>query len=72
MNRSAGLLIVLLGLGVVIVGALVWAGAFQWFGRLPGDVRIEGDNVRFYLPITSMIIVSVVLTVIANLLARWW
>ncbi len=72
MGRSVGLLLILLGVGAVIVGAIVWAGGFQWFGRLPGDIRFEGENTRVFVPITSMIIVSVVLTVVVNLLSRWW
>ena len=40
-------------------------------GRLPGDIRIEGDNGSFYFPITSSIIVSVILTVILNIISRF-
>ena len=40
------------------------------FGRLPGDIRIEGENGSFYFPITSSIVVSVVLTVVLNVIAR--
>jgi DUF2905 family protein len=39
-------------------------------GRLPGDIRIEGENGSFYFPITTSILVSVVLTVVLNLIAR--
>lgn len=62
----------LIGAGVIIVGALVRfaPGLFGWFGNLPGDVRIEGENSRVLIPITSMIIVSVVLTVVVNVVAR--
>jgi hypothetical protein len=42
-----------------------------WFGRLPGDLRFEGERTRFYLPITSMVVVSVILTVVLNLARRW-
>jgi uncharacterized protein HemY len=42
-------------------------GLFSWFGNLPGDIRIEGDNTRVFIPITSMIIVSVVLTLVVNI-----
>ncbi len=59
----------LIGAGLVIVGALVRfaPGLFTWFGNLPGDIRIEGENSRVFIPITSMIVVSVVLTVVVNL-----
>ncbi|MBK9927413.1 MAG: DUF2905 domain-containing protein [Anaerolineales bacterium] len=39
-------------------------------GRLPGDIRIEGENGSFYFPVTSSILVSVVLTILLNLIAR--
>jgi hypothetical protein len=42
---------------------LTLSGALSWFGRLPGDIRISSDNTRVYIPITSMLLVSVVLNV---------
>ena len=71
MERSTGLLLVVLGLGLALLGLLVWTGALSWFGRLPGDLRIEGERTRVLLPITSMIVVSVVVTVAVNLVVRW-
>jgi hypothetical protein len=41
-------------------------------GRLPGDIRIEGENGSFYFPITSSILVSVILTILLNVIARLW
>jgi Protein of unknown function (DUF2905) len=71
-TRPLGLLLVALGVAAVIVGLLVWAGWLSWFGRLPGDIRIEREAVRFYFPLTSMILVSLVLTLILNLLRRFF
>lgn len=71
MNRSIGLLVVVLGIAAIVVGVLIMTGAFSWFGRLPGDIRIETENSRIYIPLVSMILVSIVLTVILNLLGRW-
>jgi hypothetical protein len=71
-SRPLGLLIVLLGAAVVVIGLLVWSGALSWFGRLPGDIRIERPNARVYFPITSMILLSLALTVILNLLRRFF
>jgi Protein of unknown function (DUF2905) len=64
-----GKLILLLGLMLVLLGLLlIFApGLLGWFGHLPGDIRIERENGTFLFPITSMIIVSVVLTIIINL-----
>lgn len=42
----------------------------NWFGRLPGDIRIESDNSRVFIPITSMIVLSLVLTILFNLFKR--
>lgn len=65
----AGNVLMLIGVGVVVVGALVRfaPGLFAWFGNLPGDIDIRGENSRVFIPLTSMIVVSVVLTVIVNL-----
>jgi hypothetical protein len=70
MTRPFGLVLVAVGLGVVVLGLLVWSGALSWFGRLPGDIRIERDNLRVYFPITSMILISLVLTLLINLVRR--
>ena len=68
--KSAGLLLVLVGLALVVVGLLAYSGALSWFGRLPGDLRWEGEHTRVYLPLTSMLLISVVLSLIAFLLRR--
>jgi DUF2905 family protein len=68
---SAGPLLVTLGVGLVILGLLAWSGALSWFGRLPGDIRIERETVRIYFPITSMLIVSVVLSLVLYLVRRF-
>jgi len=67
-----GLGLMLVGLLLLAVGALAWLGALSWFGRLPGDIRVERPGVRFYAPITSMVIVSLVLTALAALVRRLW
>jgi hypothetical protein len=69
---AMGKLLIIIGLLLALVGlALTWApGLFGWFGHLPGDIRIERENGAFYFPITSMIIVSIVLSVLFNLFFR--
>lgn len=71
MNRGLGPILVGGGLAVVVLGLLVWSGALSWFGRLPGDIRSESENTRVFIPITSMVIVSVVLTIVVNVIGRW-
>ena len=63
-GRGPGLTLMILGAGLVVVGVLLWSGALSWFGRLPGDVRWEGERARVYVPIVSMIVVSVVLSLL--------
>jgi Protein of unknown function (DUF2905) len=66
---------VLIILGAILVAlGLVWLAfpkALTWFGRLPGDIHIQRENTRVFIPFTSMIIVSLLLTVISNLVS-WW
>jgi hypothetical protein len=66
MNASTGKLIILLGLGVALIGVLVYFlhDRLHWIGRLPGDIRIERENFRFYFPITTLILFSVLLNVL--------
>jgi Zn-dependent protease with chaperone function len=70
MSVRPGNLLIALGIGVVIVGILVRLGWFSWFGHLPGDIRAEGERGGFYLPITSSIVVSLVATLLLNVVAR--
>jgi uncharacterized membrane protein YidH (DUF202 family) len=72
MNRSAGLILVVVGVCAVTVGLLAYAGWLSWFGRLPGDIRYESDNVRVYVPVVSMLIVSVLLSLLFYLLRRFF
>jgi hypothetical protein len=70
-SRAAGMLVLLVGVAVVLIGLLVYTGALSWFGRLPGDIRYSSDSTRVYVPITSMIIVSVVISVASYLVRRF-
>lgn len=72
MDRNVGLLIISVGVGVIVLGLLVWSGALSWFGRLPGDIRHDSGGTRVFVPITSMIVVSVVLTIIVNVVGRFF
>jgi Protein of unknown function (DUF2905) len=65
-----GRLIVGTGAALVLVGVLVWSGALAWFGRLPGDIRIERETVRISVPLVSMLVVSLVLSLLVGLVRR--
>ena len=57
---------------LVVTGLLVWRGLLSFFGRLPGDFRSEGENTRVYVPLVSMLLVSVILSVIAAVARRFF
>ena len=59
----AGLLLIVAGLIVFFFG-----NKLGWIGHLPGDIRIERENFRFYFPITTMILFSIVLSLILRLI----
>lgn len=63
----------LIGAGIVLIfaGLLFKAGWLGWVGRLPGDIRVEGEHGGFYFPLTTMLLLSLLLTLIANLLRRF-
>ena len=72
MNRGIGLLIVFGGICLVVIGLLVSSGVFNWFGRLPGDIRYEGENTRVYIPIVSMLIISIALSLLLYLIRKFF
>ena len=72
MVRSVGLLVVAAGVFIIVLGLLIYSGALSWFGRLPGDIRYESGSVRIYLPLVSMLLVSLALTVLFSLLRRFF
>ena len=69
---SPGMVLVVIGLALAALGLVGMTGLLDWFGHLPGDIRIERGSTRIYIPITSLIIVSAVLTLIVQILARFF
>ena len=72
--QQTGRFLIVAGIILIIAGLIVYfaGNKFNWLGHLPGDIRIEKENVRFYFPITTMIIVSVVLSVIVYLVRKFF
>jgi DUF2905 family protein len=70
-----GKALVIIGLLVALLGILVWSGGsvplINRFGRLPGDLYIRRDNFAFYFPITSCIVLTIVISLVIGLLRRW-
>lgn len=69
-SKSFGSLLIGLGLIIAFVGAVVYfaGSSFSWFGDLPGDIKIEGKNFNFYFPLTTMILVSIVLNIVIRII----
>lgn len=69
---SLGKGIVVLGILLVVLGGIVWLLGKTGLplGRLPGDIRIQGENVSCYVPIVTMIVLSIVLTIVLNIIVR--
>ncbi len=61
----------MLGVAAFVVGILAYAGWLSWFGRLPGDIRYESDRVSVYIPLVTMLIISLVLSLLFYLLRRF-
>lgn len=64
--------LIAVGVGIALIGVVLryFPTAFSWFGHLPGDIRYESETGRVFIPLTSMLVVSVVATVIINLVGR--
>jgi uncharacterized protein HemY len=67
MGRTVGPWLIAVGVMLLILGLVAWSGGLSWFGRLPGDIRIETDRTRIFIPITSMLIVSAALNLLLYL-----
>lgn len=64
--------LIIAGVVLIVIGAVLHAAPWlvSWFGKLPGDIRVTSGRTRVFIPITSMILVSVVLTVLINIFRR--
>ncbi len=65
-------LLISIGVLFIIMGLFTWlfGGLFSWFGKLPGDIRIQNGNFSFYAPITSMIIISLILNLLLYIFSK--
>ena len=69
-SRSAAVIVIAIGAIVLVGGLLMLSGGLSWLGRLPGDIRFEGESLKVYIPIGSMLVVSVFLSAVVWLLRR--
>jgi hypothetical protein len=69
--NELGKVLVVVGLAVVVLGALLWSGFGKgWIGQLPGDIRYSRGNVHFYFPLVSCVLLSIVLSLLLWLFRR--
>jgi uncharacterized membrane protein YidH (DUF202 family) len=66
--KQLGIPLVLAGMILILLGVFFsMGGSLSWLGRLPGDIRIERPGLRFYFPITTSIMISIVITIVLYL-----
>jgi uncharacterized protein (UPF0305 family) len=67
--QQLGKYIILAGIALLVIGILIYfaGNKLHWIGNLPGDIKIEKENFKFYFPITTMIILSALITLIIKL-----
>jgi hypothetical protein len=73
MNQDAGKYIIIIGTAIVAIGLLIYFfhDKLNWIGRLPGDIKIEKENFRFYFPITTMILLSILISAILWIIRKF-
>lgn len=71
--QAVGKILILVGCIVIFIGIILWffGSKLGWFGNLPGDIKVEKENFRFYFPITTMIIVSAFLSIVIWLIRKF-
>ncbi|HEX6170207.1 MAG TPA: DUF2905 domain-containing protein [Chitinophagaceae bacterium] len=74
MNSETGKWVIGIGVIIIFVGIIIYFfhDKLNWIGRLPGDIRIERENFRFYFPITTMILLSLFGTLIIWLIRKFF
>ncbi len=72
MNGSLGNWLIFFGLCLLIAGIVAKLGIFGWFANLPGDFHVKREGFQFYFPLTSMIIISIVLSALFGILRRFF
>lgn len=70
MTDRLSTLLIITGAALLLAGILLRLGLLSWFGSLPGDLRIGGESARLYVPITSMLLISAVLSIAAMLIGK--
>ncbi len=61
---SMGNSLIIAGITLVLIGIAYKFGLLNWFGNLPGDIKYEGKSTKFYFPIVTMLLISVILSLL--------
>ena len=74
MDQQTGKYVLIAGIIIVVAGIIIYFfhDYFKWIGKLPGDFRVEKENFRFYFPLTTMIIFSLLITIIINIFKKFF
>lgn len=74
MNSSTGKYLVIAGAIIIVIGIIIYFfhDKLNWIGRLPGDIRVEKENFKFYFPVTTMILISLGLTLLLYLIRKFF
>jgi len=73
MNTTTGKYVILFGAIIIVIGIIIYFfhDKLNWLGKLPGDIRIEKENFRFYFPITTMILMSLATTLLITIIRKF-
>lgn len=74
MNQTNAKYLIIAGIAIVFIGILFYflGDKLKWIGNLPGDIRIENENTSIYFPITTMILVSIIGSLLLNVFRRFF
>lgn len=72
--QSVAKMLIMAGILLIIIGIIIYFGGHKlnWIGRLPGDIRIERENFRFYFPFATMILFSIILTLVLWIIRKFF
>ena len=74
MNVQLGKVLLFIGTIILLIGIIVYffGDKLSFLGKLPGDIRIEKENLRFYFPITTMLIISAMVTILVIIFQKFF